>query len=186
MCKIRVIFKAEDNRILNDIVYQLDELEISPVDRPSYITCVPHDDKIYLNSYFINEEEKFKDVVVDSGLKFSYGLISGRIREMITSYLIFHDTTMFRCTKALPESLNVRASNNAKEYLKLYSKVLILRAATEMHGAAQSLMYHCDKNGIIKIETPNKQVKEMAKLMDANISAYMKLSDLEKKALGKM
>lgn len=126
MCKIRVIFKAEDNRILNDAVYQFDELEISPIDRPSYITCVPHDDKIYLNSYFINEEEAFKEVMADSKLKFSLGVISGRILEMITSYPIFHDTTMFRCTQALPENLNVRAANNAKEYLKLYSKILML------------------------------------------------------------
>lgn len=124
MCKIRVIFKAEDNRILKDEVYQFDELEISPVDRPSYITCVPHEEKIYLKSYFINEEELFKDVEVDSKLNFSYGLMSGRIRLLVSSYLLFHDTTMFRCIQALPENLNVRAANNVKEYLKLYSLVL--------------------------------------------------------------
>jgi hypothetical protein len=126
MCKIRVIFKTEDNRILNDAVYQFDELEISPVDRPSYITCVPHDDKIYLNSYFINEEEVFTKVIVDPKLNYSYGKASGRIRQMITSYPVFHDTTMFRCTHVLPDSLNVRAANNAREYLKLYSKILML------------------------------------------------------------
>lgn len=124
MCKIRVIFKTEDNRILNDEVYQFDELEISPVDRPSYITCVPHDDKIFLNSYFINEEEMFRNVVVDQKLQYSYGVKSGRIKQLISSYMVFHDTTMFRCTQVLPESLNVRAANNAKEYLKLYSFVL--------------------------------------------------------------
>ncbi len=124
MCKIRVIFKAEDSRILNDNTYQFDELEISPVDRPSYITCVSRDDKIYINSYFINEEEEFKEIVVDSKLKFSYGVISGRIRQLVTSYIQFHETTMFRCTKALPESLNVRAANNVREYLKLYGFIL--------------------------------------------------------------
>lgn len=125
MCRIRVIFKAENNRILNDEVYQFDELDISPVDRPSYITCVPNGDNVSLYSYFINEEEAFRDVVVDPKLKFSYGVISGRIREMITSNPIIHDTTMFRCIQTLlPESLNVRAANNAKEYLKLYSFVL--------------------------------------------------------------
>ena len=60
------------------------------------------------------------------------------------------------------------------------------KSVTEMFGTAQSLMCHCDKNGIIKIETPNKQVKEIAKLMGAKIPAYMKLSNLEKMALGKM
>ena len=72
-------------------------------------------------------------------------------------------------------------------YLMLRKKVSgAKKAVTEMLGTAQSLMCHCDKNGIIKIETPNKQVKEMAKMMGAKIPAYMKLSDLEKMALGKM
>ena len=72
-------------------------------------------------------------------------------------------------------------------YLMLRKKMSgAKKALTEMLGAAQSLMCHCDKNGIIKIETPNKQVKEMAKLMGAKIPAYMKLSDFEKMALGKM
>ena len=72
-------------------------------------------------------------------------------------------------------------------YLMLRKKMSgTKKAVTEMLGTAQSLMCHCDKNGIIKIETPNKQVKEMAKLMGAKIPAYMKLADLEKMALGKM
>ena len=72
-------------------------------------------------------------------------------------------------------------------YLMLRKKMSgAKKAVTEMLGAAQSLMCHCDKNGIIKIETPNRQVKEMAKLMGAKIPAYMKLSELEKMALGKM
>lgn len=72
-------------------------------------------------------------------------------------------------------------------YLMLRKKMSgTKKAVTEMLGTAQSLMCHCDKNGIIKIETPNKQVKEMAKLMGAKIPAYMKLTDLEKMALGKM
>lgn len=124
MCQIRVIFKTEDNRILNDKVYQFDELEISPIDRPSYITCVSRDDNICLDSYFINEEEIYKVVDVDPKLKFSYGLVSGRIKQLITSYMIFHDTTMFRCIQVLPEGLNVRAANNVKQYLKLYSHIL--------------------------------------------------------------
>ena len=64
----------------------------------------------------------------------------------------------------------------------------IPRAQTERTSSSKvkELKIHCDKNGIIKIETPNKQVKEMAKLMGAKIPAYMKLSDLEKMALGKM
>ncbi len=72
-------------------------------------------------------------------------------------------------------------------YLMLRKKMSgTKKAVTEMLGTAQSLMCHCDKDGNIKIETPNKQVKEMAKLMGAKIPAYMKLSDLEKMALGKM
>ncbi len=124
MCKIRVIFKAADSRILNDEVFQFDELVISPVDRPSYITCVSYDDKVCFNCFFINEEETFMDVVVDSKLRFSYGTVSGRIKQLISSYVIFHNTTLYRCNQALPESLNVRAANNAKEYLKLYNLVL--------------------------------------------------------------
>ena len=124
MCKIRVIFKAEYNRILKDEVYQFDELEISPVDRPSYITCVPLDDKIYLNSYFINDDEDFNKIVVDTKLNFSYGVLSGRIRQLITTYYRFHDTTMFRCLNALSEGLNIRVKNNISEYLKLYGLIL--------------------------------------------------------------
>ena len=124
MCKIRVIFKAEDNRILKDEVYQFDELEISPVDRPSYITCVPLDDQIYLNSYFINDDEHFCKIVVDPKLNFSYGALSGRIRQLITTYYKFHDTTIYRCQNSLPEGLNIRVKNNIREYLKLYGLIL--------------------------------------------------------------
>ena len=124
MCSIRVIFKAEDNRILKDDVFQFDGLEISPVDRPSYVTCVPYEDQIYLNSYFINDGEDFSKVVVDPKLNFSYGVLSGRIRQLITYYYKFHDTTMFRCQYALPEGLNIRVKNNIKEYLKLYGLIL--------------------------------------------------------------
>lgn len=143
MCKIRVIFKAGDNRILNDEVYQFDELEISPVDRPSYITCVPHDDKIYLNSYFINEEEAFKEVVVDSKITFSYGVVSGRIKQLISSHMIFHDTSLFRCIHALPETLYVRAANNAKEYLKLYSFVMSKLEASLHYSAEEPVGLDC-------------------------------------------
>lgn len=132
MCKIRVIFKAEDNRILKDAVYQFDDLEISPVDRPSYITCISLDDKLFLNSYFINEEESFNKILVDSKLFFSYGVLSGRINHIETSYMRFHKTTIFRCTQSLPTNLNIRVSNNIKEYLKLYSYILIeLNASVE-------------------------------------------------------
>ncbi len=43
-----------------------------------------------------------------------------------------------------------------------------------------------DRMGKVCFETPNKQVKEMAKLIGAKIPAYMKLSNLEKMVLGKM
>lgn len=132
MCKIRVIFKAEDNHILKDEVYQFDELEISPVDRPSYITCVPLDDKIYLNSYFINEEESFNKIEVDTKLCFEYGVKSGRISHLETSYLRFHDTTLFRCTQSLPNNLFIRVANNIKEYLKLYGYIL-----TELNASVE-------------------------------------------------
>ena len=132
MCKIRVIFKAEDNRILKDEVYQFDELEISPVDRPSYITCVPLDEKICLNSYFINEEESFNKIVVDTKLSFAYGEKSGRISHLETFYFRFHNTTLFRCTQSLPSNLNIRVANNIKEYLKLYGYILAeLNASVE-------------------------------------------------------
>jgi hypothetical protein len=131
MCKIRVIFKAEDNRILKDDVYQFDKLEISPVDRPSYITCVTSDEKIYLNSYFINEEEKFEQVVADSKLRFTYGKQSGRISQVVTTYTRFHDTILFSYKFSLPENLNIRITNNIREYLKLYGCILtILESST--------------------------------------------------------
>ena len=57
-------------------------------------------------------------------------------------------------------------------------------AITDMLGNAQSLMCHSDANGNIKIETPNKQLKEAAKKIGASIPAYMKLSNLKKMAYG--
>ncbi len=124
MCRIRAIFKSENNRILKDDIYAFEELSISPVDRPSYITCVSHGNIITMNSYFINEEESFINIVVDPQLQFSYGELSGRINHLETSYSVFHETTLFRCKKALPGYLNTRIDNNVKEYLKLYGFIL--------------------------------------------------------------
>ena len=59
-------------------------------------------------------------------------------------------------------------------------------AVTEMFGNAQSLMCHCDANGTVKIETPNKKVKEFAKALGTNIPAFIRIPDLKKMATGKM
>ena len=72
-------------------------------------------------------------------------------------------------------------------YLQLREKMAgENRAVTEMFGNAQSLMCHCDTNGTIKIETPNKKVKEFAKSLGTKIPAFIKLSELKKMAFGKM
>ena len=46
---------------------------------------------------------------------------------------------------------------------------------TELFGNAQALMCHCDANKTIKVDTPNKQVKQLAKALGAKIPAYIKL-----------
>lgn len=139
MCNIRVIFKAEDNRILKDEVCQFDGLEISPVDRPSYVTCVTYEEKIYLNSYFINEDERFIDISVDTKLFLSYGELSGRIRQIVTSYTSFYETTLYRCKQSLPNVLNIRVSNNFNEYLKLYNLILKMLDSSTKFKADENL-----------------------------------------------
>ena len=58
-------------------------------------------------------------------------------------------------------------------------------SVTEMLGNAQSWMCHLNKKEVINIETPNKQVKEMAKILNVKIPAYMHLAELKKMAFGK-
>lgn len=124
MCRIRVIFKNEDDSIIKDAVYQFDSLVISPVDRPSYVTCSIKGEQKTICSYFMNDAEQFCIVKVDDKLEFSYGKLSGRINKLITTYLILYDTTIFRSKQSLPEDLNVRVSNNVNEYLRLYGFIL--------------------------------------------------------------
>ena len=124
MCRIRVIFKNEDKSIIKDEVYQFDSLVISPVDRPSYVTCSIEGEKKTICSYFINNSEQFCEIKVDAKMEFSYGKLSGRIDKLITSYLQLYDTTRFRCKQSIPDDLSVRASNNLNEYLRLYGFIL--------------------------------------------------------------
>ena len=124
MCRIRVIFKNEDDSIIKDEVYQFDSLVISPVDRPSYVTCSIEGEKKTICSYFINNSEQFGEIKVDDMIEFSYGKLSGRIDKLITSYIQLYDTTRFRCKQSIPDDLNVRVSNNVNEYLRLYSFIL--------------------------------------------------------------
>ena len=124
MCKIRVIFKNEDDSIIKDEVYQFESLVISPVDRPSYVTCFIEGEKKTICSYFINNSEQFCEIKVDDKIEFSYGKLSGRIDKLITSYLQLYDTTRFRCKQSIPSDLNVRVSNNVNEYLRLYGFIL--------------------------------------------------------------
>ena len=124
MCTIRVIFKNEDDTIIKDEVYQFDSLIISPVDRPSYVTCSIKGEQKTICSYFINDAEQFCDVKVDDKIEFSYGKLSGRINKLITSYLKLFETSIFRIKQSLPDDLNVRVSNNVKEYLRLYGFIL--------------------------------------------------------------
>ena len=58
-------------------------------------------------------------------------------------------------------------------------------SVTEMLGNAQSWMCHINKKGVINIETPNKQVREMAKILNVKIPAYIHLAELKKIAFGK-
>ena len=58
-------------------------------------------------------------------------------------------------------------------------------SVTEMLGNAQSWMCHLNKKEVINIEAPNKQVKEMAKILNVKIPAYMHLAELKKMAFGK-
>ena len=58
-------------------------------------------------------------------------------------------------------------------------------SVTEMLGNAQSWMCHLNTKGVVNIETPNKQVREMAKILNVKIPAYMHLSELQKMVFGK-
>ena len=58
-------------------------------------------------------------------------------------------------------------------------------SVTDMLGNAQSWMCHINTKGIVNIETPNKKVREMAKILNVKIPAYIHLSELKKMALGK-
>lgn len=124
MCKIRIIFKTDNDRIVKDEVFPFENLEISPIDRPAYVTCLIEDEKITMYSYFINDVEVFCDFKLDEKLEFKYGELSGRIEKLITSYTKIYNTTSFRIMQLLPGNLSIRVSNNVREYLKLYGYVL--------------------------------------------------------------
>ena len=128
MCKIRIIFKNEKDMIVDDVIYQFDNLEISPIDRPSYLTCRTDESGVVIGAYFTNDAERFSDVVVDDMLKFNYGDLSGRIKYICVSNTMLYDTTIFRCIRSLPDNLSRRVFNNINEYLKLYGHVLELAA----------------------------------------------------------
>ena len=71
-------------------------------------------------------------------------------------------------------------------YLRLRKRMAGTETSvTEMLGNAQSWMCHLNKKEVINIETPNKQVKEMAKILNVKIPAYMHLAELKKMAFGK-
>lgn len=124
MCKIRVIFKTNKDRIVKDEIYQFENLEISPIDRPAYVTCLIEDETVKLYSYFINDAEDFCDFIFDEKLMFTYGKLSGRIEKLITSNSKIYDTTLFRIMQQLPENLSIRVSNNVREYLRLYGFIM--------------------------------------------------------------
>lgn len=124
MCKIRIIFKRDNDKIIKDEIYQFDNLEISPIDRPSYITCMIGDGQKSFTASFINDEESFCEIVVDETLQYMYGKLSGRIKELLTTQEKLYDTTLFRCKNLLPSDLTTRVSNNINEYLKLYALIL--------------------------------------------------------------
>lgn len=70
-------------------------------------------------------------------------------------------------------------------YLQLRKKMAGTDIAiTEMLGNAQSLMCHRTKSGDISIETPNKQLKDIAKKLDTKIPAFLKIEQLRQTALG--
>jgi hypothetical protein len=114
----------DSDRIIKDDIYQFENLEISPIDRPSYVTCLIDDEKMTICGYFINDAEEFCDVWVDEKLEFYYGNLSGRIKKLITSNTKLFETTLYRSMQLLPEGLNTRISNNIKEYMKLYGSIL--------------------------------------------------------------
>ena len=124
MCKIRIIFKTDNDRIIKDEIFPFENLEISPIDRPAYVTCLLEDEKVTVYSFFINDAEEFCEFKLDEKFEFKYGELSGRIEKLITSYTKIYDTTSFRIMQLLPDNLSIRVSNNVREYLKLYSYVL--------------------------------------------------------------
>ena len=124
MCKIRVIFKTDKDRIVKDEIYQFENLEISPIDRPAYVTCLFENETVKMYSYFINEAEDFCDFKLDEKLEFTYGKLSGRIKRLIVSNTKIYDTTLFRIMQQLSDNLSIRVSNNVKEYLRLYGFIL--------------------------------------------------------------
>ena len=124
MCRVRVIFKSKEERILKDQVYQFDNLKISPIDRPSYVICITDGNRFDLQSFFISDDESFRDVIVDENVRFLYGNLSGRIKRLETSHYRIHSTAMFRCKQALPTELSIRVKNNINEYLQLYDLIL--------------------------------------------------------------
>ena len=72
-------------------------------------------------------------------------------------------------------------------YLQLRARTSGTKTSiTELFGSAQALMCHCDANKTIKVDTPNKQVKQLAKALGAKIPAYIKLPELRKMAMGEM
>ena len=124
MCKIRIIFKTDNDRIVKDEIFPFEKLEISPIDRPAYVTCLIEDEQITVCSYFINDTEVFYDFKLDEKLEFKYGKLSGRIEKLITSYTKIYDTTSFRIMQLLRGNLSIRVSNNIREYLKLCGFIL--------------------------------------------------------------
>ena len=124
MCKIRIIFKTDNDRIVKDEVFPFENLEISPIDRPAYVTCLIEDEKVKIYSYFINDSETFCEFTFNEKLSFKYGKLSGRIESLITSYTMIYETTSFSIMQMLPGNPGIRVSNNVREYLKLYNHVL--------------------------------------------------------------
>lgn len=125
MCKIRVIFKRENDIIIKDSIWDFNNLEISPIDRPSYVTCTINNDEKEFCSYFLDKTEKCEELIVDNKLRFSYGIISGKINKLVTTHPKIHETTMFNSIQLLINVLGNRGCNNIKEYLKLYNVLLL-------------------------------------------------------------
>lgn len=57
---------------------------------------------------------------------------------------------------------------------------------TSVFGKASSLMCFQDRRGTINVETPNRQVKEIAKALNITIPATLKTSSFQRKLLGNM